>query len=110
MSFFWNLLIYLVLSDNYDLINYSKIKFTHTKSYSSKLCTFKKSITDKVDRKKKITLKKSLLALATIIVLLPITLLLCVYFGAFGKIETKEELKNIQSYIASEVVSDEEEM
>lgn len=39
--------------------------------------------------------------------LLPILLFLLVYFGAFGKLYTEEELKNIQNYVASEVYSEE---
>ncbi|HSH64476.1 MAG TPA: biosynthetic peptidoglycan transglycosylase, partial [Bacteroidia bacterium] len=38
--------------------------------------------------------------------LLPLLLFLFVYLGAFGKIYTKEELKNIQNYLASEVYSE----
>ena len=38
--------------------------------------------------------------------LLPILLFVLVYFGAFGKIYTKEELKNIQNYLASEVYTE----
>lgn len=38
--------------------------------------------------------------------LLPIILFVFVYFGAFGKIYTKEELKNIQNYLASEVYTE----
>ena len=42
-----------------------------------------------------------------ILCLLPIVLFLLVYFGAFGKLNTEEELKNIQNYVASEVCSEE---
>ncbi len=38
--------------------------------------------------------------------LLPIVLFVLVYFGAFGKVYTKEELKNIQNYLASEVYTE----
>lgn len=38
--------------------------------------------------------------------LLPILLFLLVYFGAFGKLQTEEELKNIQNYVASEVYTE----
>lgn len=42
--------------------------------------------------------------------MLPVALILSVYLGAFGKLQTKEELKNIQNFEASEVVSDEGKM
>jgi len=38
--------------------------------------------------------------------LLPVLLLILVYFGVFGEIYTKEELKNIQNYVASEVYTE----
>ncbi|HET6228345.1 MAG TPA: transglycosylase domain-containing protein [Bacteroidia bacterium] len=38
--------------------------------------------------------------------LLPIILLILVYFGAFGKLYSREELKNIQNYVASEVYTE----
>ena len=41
-----------------------------------------------------------------ILCLLPIFLFLMVYFGIFGKVYSKEELKNIQNYQATEVYSE----
>jgi penicillin-binding protein 1A len=41
-----------------------------------------------------------------IMCLLPVLLFLLVYFGAFGKLYSKEELKNIQNYLASEVYTE----
>ena len=38
--------------------------------------------------------------------LLPVLLFVLVYFGAFGKVYTQEELKNIQNYLASEVYTE----
>lgn len=58
------------------------------------------------DKKKKKIIKWSIVTLGLIIFSLPIILFLCVYFGFFGKVYTKEELKNIQNYVASEVISD----
>lgn len=46
------------------------------------------------------------LRIAGILLLLPVLLFLLVYFGAFGKLRTKEELKNIQSYMATEVCAE----
>lgn len=43
-----------------------------------------------------------------ILCLLPVLLFILVYSGAFGKIYTKEELKNIQNYQATEVYSEDE--
>jgi penicillin-binding protein 1A len=56
-------------------------------------------------RNKKII--KWILIAATILLLIPVSLFLAVYYGAFGKLSTKEELKNIQNYLASEVYSEE---
>lgn len=41
-----------------------------------------------------------------VICLIPVLLFLLVYFGMFGKLYSKEELKNIQNYLASEVYSE----
>lgn len=60
-----------------------------------------------MNNKKKRILKRSVLSLVAITIVVPTLLILSVYLGLFGSLKTKEELKNIQSYIASEVVSDE---
>ena len=44
---------------------------------------------------------------AAVLCLLPVLLFVLVYYGAFGKLNTKEELKGIQTYLASEVYSEE---
>ncbi len=41
-----------------------------------------------------------------ILCLLPLLLFMMVYFGAYGKVYSKEELKNIQNYQATEVYSE----
>jgi penicillin-binding protein 1A len=56
-------------------------------------------------RKKKII--KWVLIAAGILLLLPISLFVSVYYGTFGKLSTKEDLKKIQNYLASEVYSEE---
>lgn len=56
------------------------------------------------ERNKKI--KKWVLRAIGILFLLPVLLFLLVYFGAFGKLHSKEELKNIQNYLATEVYSE----
>ena len=40
------------------------------------------------------------------LIVLPLTFFLLVYFGAFGKLHSKEELKDIQNYLATEVYSE----
>ena len=42
--------------------------------------------------------------------LLPVLLFILVYNGAFGKLRTKEELKNIQNYLATEVYSEDKKV
>jgi len=60
---------------------------------------------DKKERNKKI--RRWALIAAAILLLVPVLLFLLVYYGAFGKLYTKDELKNIQNYLASEVYSEE---
>lgn len=45
-----------------------------------------------------------------IMCLLPVVLFLFVYFGAFGKIYSEDELKNIQNYLASEVYAEDKKI
>src|ERR1019366_3926610 len=45
-----------------------------------------------------------------ILCLLPVLLFILVYCGAFGKVYSKEELKNIQNYQATEVYSEDAKM
>ncbi|HLV41149.1 MAG TPA: transglycosylase domain-containing protein [Brumimicrobium sp.] len=59
-----------------------------------------------MNKKKKKILKKSIFALVANAIILPTLLLLSVYFGGFGELQTKEGLKNIQSYVASEVLAE----
>ncbi len=67
----------------------------------SKKCQISKMISE---RNKKI--RKWVLRILGALFLLPIMLFLLVYFGAFGKLHTKEELKNIQNYLATEVYAE----
>jgi penicillin-binding protein 1A len=58
-------------------------------------------------------LKKSLKWTAIVIfclLLIPVTFFLLVYNGAFGKIYTGEELKNIRNHVSSEVFSSDEKL
>jgi len=59
----------------------------------------------KAERNKKI--RKWILRILGILFLFPILLFLLVYFGAFGKLHSKEDLKSIQNYLATEVYSEE---
>lgn len=62
----------------------------------------------KSERNKKI--KKWVIISLSILVLIPIGFFLLVYFGIFGKLQSKEELKNIQNYLATEVYSEDKKM
>lgn len=55
-------------------------------------------------------IKKAGFILLGILCSLPVSLFLFVYFGAFGKVYTKEELKDIQNYQATEVYSEDEKL
>lgn len=60
-----------------------------------------------VKSRKRVLIIKGVLLLIDLSVILPVALIFSVYFGLFGKLESKAELKNIQSYVASEVLSEE---
>lgn len=60
-----------------------------------------------VKSRKRVLIIKGVLLLIDLSVILPVALVFSVYFGLFGKLESKAELKNIQSYVASEVLSEE---
>lgn len=55
---------------------------------------------------KKRMIKKWGFRILGILFLLPVLLFLLVYLGAFGKLHSKAELKNIQNYLATEVYSE----
>jgi penicillin-binding protein 1A len=52
------------------------------------------------------SIKKWSLRSLAVLILLPFIFFLLVYFGAFGKLHSKEELKNIQNYLATDVYSE----
>ncbi|MGQ0827664.1 MAG: transglycosylase domain-containing protein [Bacteroidota bacterium] len=60
------------------------------------------------ERNKKI--KKWTLRILGMLLLFPILLFLLVYLGVFGKLYSKEELKNIQNYLATEVYSEDKKI
>ena len=57
-------------------------------------------------KEKIIKFRKWILLLALVLLLFPLSFFMLVYFGVFGKLYSKDELKNIENYLASEVYSD----
>jgi len=60
------------------------------------------------EKNKKI--RKWTLRILGMLLLFPILLFLLVYLGVFGKLHSKEELKNIQNYLATEVYSEDKKL